>query len=156
MIWIVEAMVFAYPQIPVLLIATVTSPGFRLSPFSTSSCEGTASATHKSCAGFVYTPIFAFEGFTVVVVVADILYLAQQGASQSMEYLVGEESAKCTQGVECVSSREKLHLTSRNKHCVYLQAPRFHAILGHPVNNATTVFDNPTAICATLKFSANG
>jgi hypothetical protein len=54
-----------YPQIPVLLIPTVTSPGFKLSPFSTLSREGAASATHRSCCGFVYTPILAFEGFSI-------------------------------------------------------------------------------------------
>jgi hypothetical protein len=74
-----------YPQIPVLFMATVISPGFKLSPFSTSSCVGTASATQRSCAGFVYTPMLAFAGWTAVaVVVVDILFLLQQGASHSM------------------------------------------------------------------------
>jgi hypothetical protein len=54
-----------YPQIPVLLIPTVTSPGFKLSPFWTLSRDGVASATHRSCWGFVYTPILAFEGFSI-------------------------------------------------------------------------------------------
>ena len=38
-----------YPQIPVLLIAMVTSPGCKFSPCATSSCVGTASATQRSC-----------------------------------------------------------------------------------------------------------
>ena len=42
-----------YPQMPVLLMAIVTSPGCRLSPFSTSSLLGDASPTHRSCAGLV-------------------------------------------------------------------------------------------------------
>jgi hypothetical protein len=54
------------PQIPVLLIPTVTSPGFKLSPFCTLSTEGVASATHRSCAGFVYTPMLAFDGFSII------------------------------------------------------------------------------------------
>jgi hypothetical protein len=41
------------PQMPVLLMATVTSPGWRFCPLATSSCEGNASPTHKSWAGLV-------------------------------------------------------------------------------------------------------
>jgi hypothetical protein len=62
---LLERRLATYPQIPVLLIPTVTSPGFKLSPFSTVSREGVASATHSSCCGLVNTPIFAFEGFAV-------------------------------------------------------------------------------------------
>ncbi len=56
---------YTYPQIPVLLTATVTSPGFKESPFSTLSRDGYASPTHNSCCGFVYTPILAFEIFAI-------------------------------------------------------------------------------------------
>lgn len=45
--------IVTYPQIPVLLIPTVTSPTFKVFPFSTSSRDGTASATQRSWAGFV-------------------------------------------------------------------------------------------------------
>jgi hypothetical protein len=51
-----------YPQIPVLLIPTVTSPTFRVSPFSILSKDGSASATHNLCSGFVKTPMFFFDG----------------------------------------------------------------------------------------------
>lgn len=59
----------AYPHMPVLLMAMVTSPGWRLSPLVASCWVGTASATQRSWAGFVYTPMLGLEGFTVVVVV---------------------------------------------------------------------------------------
>jgi hypothetical protein len=54
-----------HPQIPVLLIPIVTSPCFKLSPFRTLSREGSASATQSSCAGFVYTAMFALEDFSI-------------------------------------------------------------------------------------------
>lgn len=67
------------PQMPVLLMATMTSPSLRFSPFSRVSTDGSASATQRSCLGFVYTPMFFLAGFSavavVVVVVADILYV---------------------------------------------------------------------------------
>lgn len=71
-----EDLIATYPQIPVLLIATVTSPGFKLSPFWTLSRDGVASATHSSCCGFVYTPILAFEGFSI----ADLGISVAEGA----------------------------------------------------------------------------
>jgi hypothetical protein len=55
-----------YPQMPVLLIPTVTSPIFRSAPFCTLSSDGSASATQRWCSGLVYTPIFALEGWTMV------------------------------------------------------------------------------------------
>lgn len=57
-----------YPQIPVLLIAIVTSPGFRPSPFCTLSTVGSASLIHRSCFGFVKMPMFALVGLTIVAV----------------------------------------------------------------------------------------
>lgn len=74
----------AYPQMPVLLIAIVISPGCKLSPFSTSSLLGTASPTQRSCAGLVYTPMLAFEDATSVIVVEDMSCLVQRGISQRM------------------------------------------------------------------------
>jgi hypothetical protein len=50
----------SYPQIPVLLIAIVTSPGCKFFPVSTDSSEGSASPTQSLCSGFVYTPILGF------------------------------------------------------------------------------------------------
>jgi hypothetical protein len=45
---------------PVLRIAIVTSPGFNSSPFCTTSTLGAASATQRSCFGFVNTPMLLF------------------------------------------------------------------------------------------------
>lgn len=57
-----------YPQIPVLLTAIVTSPGFKLSPFCTLSTVGAASLIQRSCLGLVKMPMFALVGFTIVAV----------------------------------------------------------------------------------------
>lgn len=61
----------AHPHIPVLLMAMVTSPGFKSLPSCTESREGSASATQRSCSGFVKTPMLGFDA--VVVVVEDIV-----------------------------------------------------------------------------------
>lgn len=46
-----------YPQIPVLLMPTVTSPCLRSCPFFTLSSVGPDSATQSLCSGSVKTPI---------------------------------------------------------------------------------------------------
>jgi hypothetical protein len=51
---------------PVLFTLSNTSPSFSSAPFCTSSSEGCASATHRSCAGFVKTPILGLLGLTSV------------------------------------------------------------------------------------------
>jgi hypothetical protein len=50
---------------PVLLMPTVTSPGFKLSPLLILSTDGWASPTQSLCSGFVYTPILDFVGFSM-------------------------------------------------------------------------------------------
>lgn len=61
-----------YPQIPVLLIPTVTSPSLRPSPALMLSREGPDSATHSLCAGSVNTPMLGLlrdvTGFVSVTV----------------------------------------------------------------------------------------
>ena len=59
-----------YPQIPVLFMAMLTSPGSSL-PDCTSSRLGSASATQRSCSGFVKTPMLDFVGWVSVVVVVE-------------------------------------------------------------------------------------
>ncbi len=60
-----------YPQIPVLLIATVTYPSGRSSllPFLRLSRLGLDSSTHSLCSGLVKTPTFGLEIVSIVVVV---------------------------------------------------------------------------------------
>lgn len=57
-------------------MATITSPGLRLSPFCTASREGSAAAIQRSCLGLVKTPILGFSALDVVVCVDDI-FLAE-------------------------------------------------------------------------------
>jgi hypothetical protein len=52
---------------PVLLIPTVTSPGFKLSPLLILSTDGWASATQSLCSGFVYTPMLDLVGVSMAV-----------------------------------------------------------------------------------------
>ena len=70
-----------HPQIPVLLIPTVTSPCLRLSPFFTSFRLGPLSLTHKLCAGSVKTPTLGFviadNGSAWVAMVAVLLALGR-------------------------------------------------------------------------------
>src|SRR5687767_357645 len=61
---------WTYPQIPVLRIATVTSPGFRSSPDLTLSTLGVVSLTQRSCLGLVKTPILGFSDLTSPLVTA--------------------------------------------------------------------------------------
>lgn len=60
-----------YPQMPVLLIATVTHPSGRSSPllFLRLSRLGVDSSTHSLCSGLVKTPTFGLEMVSMVVVV---------------------------------------------------------------------------------------
>lgn len=57
--------VVTYPQMPVLLMAMVTCPSFNSSPFCTLSNVGAASLIHKSCLGFVKTPMLALVALAV-------------------------------------------------------------------------------------------
>jgi hypothetical protein len=58
---------------PVLLMATSTSPSLSAAPDWTSSSEGSAGAIHRSCAGLVYTPMLgAVACVTCVVDIAMI------------------------------------------------------------------------------------
>ena len=61
------------PQMPVLLIAIVTSPGLSDCPLVASSTEGCAGAIHRSCAGLVYTPMFGLLTLISVVVGAMVV-----------------------------------------------------------------------------------
>ena len=61
-----------YPQIPVDLMPIVTSPSLRSSPFLTVSRLGVDSATHRSCAGFVKTAMFALLMVVVFGIIEDL------------------------------------------------------------------------------------
>lgn len=50
---------------PVLLIAIVTSPSSRSCPALTFSSDGSELATHRSCAGLVYTAMLGLLRDTV-------------------------------------------------------------------------------------------
>lgn len=52
-----------YPQMPVLLMAIVTCPSLRSSPFCTLSSVGVASLIHRSCLGLVKTPMLFLVAF---------------------------------------------------------------------------------------------
>lgn len=67
------------PQMPVLLIATVTSPSSSEEPLWTSSSEGSASATQRSCLGLVQTPMLALVALVSVVVVVEDIVMAVGG-----------------------------------------------------------------------------
>jgi len=60
-----------HPQMPVLLMATVTSPGLSEAPDWTCSSEGSASATQRSCSGLVQTPMFGLVIWVSVLVVEE-------------------------------------------------------------------------------------
>ncbi len=71
MSWMTEpfscmSVVGSYPQMPVLLMATVTCPSLSSSPFWTLSSVGVASLTHRSCFGFVKTPMLGLAALIVV------------------------------------------------------------------------------------------
>lgn len=51
----------SYPQIPVLRMAMVTSPGFKSDPAATLSAVGSAGLIHKSWLGLVYTPMLGLR-----------------------------------------------------------------------------------------------
>lgn len=80
-----------YPQIPVDLTPTVTSPGLRLSPDLTSSRDGSDSAIQSSCFGFVKTPMFGLDG--AVIVVEDIV-VSWRRCSSAAEVLRTTDAAE--------------------------------------------------------------
>lgn len=61
---------YTHPQIPVLLIAMVTSPSFNACPLFTSSTLGPLSSTHNLCSGLQYTPMFGLVADGIAVGVA--------------------------------------------------------------------------------------
>jgi hypothetical protein len=65
-----------YPQIPVLLISTITSPSAGVTPDWMSTTEGAASSIHRLCCGFVYTPMLGliFKSEDIVVKRKDTNY----------------------------------------------------------------------------------
>lgn len=90
-----------YPQMPVLLIATVTHPSGRSSPlpFLTLSRLGVDSSTHSLCSGLVKTPMLGLEMVsTVVVVVVDILTVDQCTTEEERERESIEEEDESVQG----------------------------------------------------------
>jgi len=56
-----ESKFHTYPQIPVLLISTTTSPSPGLAPEWMSSTDGSALSSHRLCCGSVYTPMLGLR-----------------------------------------------------------------------------------------------